>query len=65
MGTVGKFRKEDIISKVNRELYEREVIPAVVYGSKTWPLSAQEKRKTKVLEIVLQKSERVRNSLII
>ena len=33
------------------ELYERVVIRIVVYGSETWSLSAQERRKIEVFEM--------------
>ena len=36
-GTMEKLWQENVISReVKRELYERVVIPAVVYGSETW-----------------------------
>ena len=45
--TMRKLWKANRISrKVKRELYERTVIPTVVFGSETWSLSAQEKIKT-------------------
>ena len=34
---------EKIFREVKRELYERVVIQTVVFGSKTWTLSAQER----------------------
>ena len=44
--TMSKLWKESMISKeVKRELYERVVIPTVIYGSETGSLSAQEKKK--------------------
>ena len=44
--SMAKLLKENMISReVKRELYERVVIPTVVYGSETWSLSAQERRK--------------------
>ena len=44
--TMAKLWKENIISReVKLELYERVVIPTVVYGSETCSLSAQERRK--------------------
>ena len=44
--TVAKLWKENMISReIKRELYERVVILTVVYGSETWSLSAQERRK--------------------
>ena len=45
-GTMAKLWKENMISReVKRELKERVVIPTVVYGSETWSLSADERRK--------------------
>ena len=45
-GTMAKLWKENMIpSEVKWELYERVVIPTVVYGSETWSLSAQKRRK--------------------
>ena len=38
--------------EVKRELYERVVIPTVVYGSETWSLSAQERRKIEVFKMM-------------
>ena len=38
-----------ISTEVKRELYERGVIPVVVYGSVIWSLSAQERRKIEVV----------------
>ena len=52
MGTVAKLWKNIISREVKRELYERVVIPTVVYGSKTWSLSAQERRKIEVFEMM-------------
>ena len=56
---------------VKGELYERVVIPTVVYGSETRPLSAKEKRKTEVFEMMclrnifgIRRVDIVRNSLI-
>ena len=41
---------ENMLSReVKRELYERVVVQTVVYGSETWSLSAQERRKQKYL----------------
>ena len=57
--------------EVKRELCERVVIPTVVYGSEKWTLSAQERRKIKVFEVMrlrnicgIRRRDRVRNSLI-
>ena len=52
-GTMTKLWKENMISReVKRELYERVVIPTVVYGSETWSLSAQERIKIGVFEMM-------------
>ena len=52
-GTMAKLWKKNIISReVKRELYERIVIPTRVYGSETWSLSAQERRKIEVFEMM-------------
>ena len=69
---MAKLWKESIISsEVKRELYERVVIPTVVYGSETWVLSTQWRRKIEIFEMVCLKNicgirrvDRVRNSLI-
>ena len=38
-GTMARLWKENMIFReVKRELYERVVIPTVVYGSETWSL---------------------------
>ena len=51
MGDDGKVVEGNMISReVQRELYERVVIPTVVYGSDTWALSAQERRKIEIFE---------------
>ena len=50
---MAKLWKENMISReVKRELYERVVIPTVVYGSEMWSLSAQERIKIKVFEMM-------------
>ena len=52
-GTMAKLWKENMVSReVKRELYERVVIPTVVYGSETWSLSAQERRNIEVFEMI-------------
>ena len=60
-----------ISREVKRELYERVVIPTVVYGSETWLLSAQERRKLQVFEMMclsnicgIRRVDRVRNAII-
>ena len=68
----GKLWKGEVISReIKRALYERRVIPTVVYGPETWTLSVQEKRKYEVFEIMylrniygIRRSERMINSLI-
>ena len=46
MGDDGKVVEEEYdIQTSKTELYERVVIPTVVYGSETWSLSASERRK--------------------
>ena len=51
-GTMAKLWKESIIIReVKRELYERVVIPAVVYGSETMSLSVRERGKLKVFDM--------------
>ena len=57
--------------EVKRELYERVVIPTVVYGWETWALSAQERRKIEVFEMMclrnmcgIRRVDRVRNAII-
>ena len=50
-GMMTRLRKENVISReVKRELYERVVIPTVVYGTEMWSLSVQERRKIEVFE---------------
>ena len=61
-----------ISRQVKRELYERVVIPTVVYGSDMGSLlSAQEKRKIGVFEMMclrnkcgIRRVDRVRNAII-
>ena len=36
---------------VKRMMYERIVVPTMVYGAETWCLNAREKRRLNVLEI--------------
>ena len=62
---------QNMISREGQwELYERAVIPTVVYGSKMWSSSAQERRKTKVFEIKclwnicdIRRMDRVKNAI--
>ena len=66
---MAKLWKENIISReVKRELYERVVIPTVVYGSEKGSLSAQERRKVGVFEMMCLRNicgiRRVRNAII-
>ena len=71
-GRMPKLWRENTISReVKRELYERVVVPTMVYGSETWSLSAQEKRKIEAFEMMclrkvcgIRRVDRVRNSLI-
>ena len=56
--------------EVKRELYERVVIPTVVYVSETWSLSGQEGRKIEVFEMMclsnicgIRRVDRVRNAM--
>ena len=42
------WKKSRISRGVQRELYERIVIPIAVYGSEKWSLSAQERIKIEV-----------------
>ena len=65
---MAKLWKENILKQ---ELYERVVIPTVVYGSETWSLSEQEKRKIEVFEMMclgnicgIRRVDRVRNTII-
>ena len=72
MGDYDKVMEENMISrKVKRELYGKVVIPTVVYGSETWSLSAQERRKVEVFEMMclrniygIRSVDRVRNAII-
>ena len=71
-GMMAKIRKENMIfRKVKRELYERVLIPTVVYGSEMRSLSAQEGRKTELFEMMclrnicgIRRIDRVRNAII-
>ena len=50
---MAKLWKEKMISRENKwELYERVVIPTVVYVWEKWVSSAQERRKIEVLEMM-------------
>ena len=60
-----------ISREVKQELYERVVIPTVIYGSETWSLIAQDRRKIEVFEMIylrnisgIRRVDRVRNSVI-
>ena len=55
-GTKAKFWKNLICRELKRELYNRVVIPTKVYGSKMWPLSAEDKRRIEVLEMMCLRS---------
>ena len=57
--------------EVKRELYERVVIPTVVYGSETWSLGIQERRKIEVFQMMclrhmcgISRVDRVRKAII-
>ena len=57
--------------EVKRELYERVVMPTMLYGSETWSLGAQERIKLKVVEMMclrnicgIRREDRVRNAII-
>ena len=71
-GTMTNLWKENMISKeVKRKLYERVVIPTVVYESETWLLSAQERIKIEIFEMMclrnicgIRRVDRVRNTTI-
>ena len=71
-GTMANLWKENMISReLKREVYERVVIPTMVYGSETWSLSAQERRKIEVFEMMclrniygIRRVDRVRNAII-
>ena len=60
-----------ISRELKLELYERIVIPTLVYGSETWSLSARERRKIEVFEMMrfrnifgIRRVDRVRNAII-
>ena len=60
-----------ISRELKRKLYEKLVIPTVVYGSETWSLNAQERKKIEVFEMMclnniraIRRVHRVRNSLL-
>ena len=67
-----KLWKEDIISRdIKRELYERVLTPSVAYYSETWSLSAEERSKIEVVEIMclrnicgIRRVDRMRNAII-
>ena len=69
---MAKLWKNKVISReVKLEIYERVVIPTVVYGSETWSLSAQERSRIEVFEMMclrnicgLRRVGRVRNIII-
>ena len=71
-GTQAKLWKENMIfEEVKWELYERLVIPTVVYGLETWSLSEHEKRKIEVFEMMclrnicgIRRVDKVRNAVI-
>ena len=55
MRTLGAMKMLWIARSVNvrpkRELYDRVVIPTVIYGSEAWGLTAVERRKLDVMEM--------------
>ena len=56
-----------ISREVKRELYERVVMPTVVYGWETWAFNAQERRKIEVClrnTCGIRRVDRVRNAII-
>ena len=60
-----------ISREVKLELYERVVIPTVLYGSGTWQLSAHEEIKIRILKMMclrnicgIRKVDRVRSAII-
>ena len=69
---MAKLWMENMISReVIRELYERVVIPTMVYGSEMWSLSAGERRKMEVFEMMclrnicgIRRMDRVRNAIM-
>ena len=72
LGTIAKLWKENMISReVKQELYERVAIPTLVYYSETQSLSALERRKIEVSEMMfwrnicgIRRVERVTNAII-
>ena len=69
---MGDDGKENMISReVKLEIYERVLIPTMVYDSEMWTLSTQERRKIEVFELMclrnicfIRRADRVRNSLM-
>ena len=50
---MGDDGKENMISReVKLEIYERVLIPTMVYDSEMWTLSTQERRKIEVFELM-------------
>ena len=48
----GRWKENMLSREVKRELYERVVMPTMLYGSETWSLGAQERIKLKVVEMM-------------
>ena len=49
-GTHGRIWKNWISRRVRRKLYERVMIPSVLYESETWVLGVQKKGKVECLK---------------
>ena len=45
------WNERNVTLEVKRELYERIVVPTVMYGSETWAMRAEEKNKLDVTEM--------------
>ena len=44
--------RNNMMSREENKLYEKVLIAVVVYGHRTWSLSAQDRRKIEVFEIM-------------
>lgn len=65
------WNERNVTLEVKRELYERIVVPTVMYGSETWAMRAEEKNKLDVTEMNCLRSmcgvtrrDRVRNEVV-
>merc|ERR1712121_55348 len=65
------WNERNVTLGVKRELYERIVVPTVMYGSETWAMRAEEKNKLDVTEMNCLRSmcgvtrrDRVRNEVV-